>query len=136
MSDLPSATHASVKHALLSTLSSSSLFAEVVIKGSLTQVKEDSQLKLLKNLSSSRGGKQSASPASFSGTRRASSTFGSSASSSSSQYAKYSSWNSRGSKCQSSSLLVRPGKVSFKGSPRSPAKKKDFRNRSLVPRPY
>ena len=44
VSHLPSSTQASVKHALLLTPSSSSLFAEEVIKDSLTQVKEDSQL--------------------------------------------------------------------------------------------
>ena len=67
MSPLPSITHALVKHALVTTLSSSSLFSEDVILESLTQVKEDSHLKLLKNLSSNRGGKQMALSASFSG---------------------------------------------------------------------
>ena len=44
VSRLPSVTHASVKHTLLMSPSSSSLFAEDVIRDSLTQVKEDSQL--------------------------------------------------------------------------------------------
>ena len=61
MSHLPAFTHPSVKHALLSTPSTSFLFAEDVIKESLTQVKEDSQIKLLSTLSSTKGGKQSAS---------------------------------------------------------------------------
>ena len=59
MSHLPSTTHASVKHALFSKHSLSSLFAKDVIHDSLIQVKEDSQLSLLKNLSSLKGGKQS-----------------------------------------------------------------------------
>ena len=58
VSHLPPSAHASVKHALLSTPSMSSLFAEDVIKESLTQVKEGSQIKLLTNLSSLKGGKQ------------------------------------------------------------------------------
>ena len=55
MSHLLASTHASVKLALLSTPSS---FSEDIIKESLTQVKEDSQVKLLSNLSSFRGGKR------------------------------------------------------------------------------
>ena len=43
------------------TPSSSSLFSDEIIKASLTQVKEDSQIKLRPNLSSQKGGKQSAS---------------------------------------------------------------------------
>ena len=50
VSHLPSQTHKSVKLALLLTLSSSSLFSGEIIKESLTQVKEDSQIKLLLNL--------------------------------------------------------------------------------------
>ena len=56
--------YASVKRSLLPSPSTSSLFAEDVIKASLTQMKEDSQLKLLSNLSSTKDGKQSASSAS------------------------------------------------------------------------
>ena len=51
MSHLPPSVHAPVKHALLSIPSTSSLFAEDVIKESLAQVKEDSQIKRLTNLS-------------------------------------------------------------------------------------
>ena len=67
VSHLPSTTHTSVKYAHLSTPSSSSLFTEDIICGSLTRVKEDSQLSLLKNLSSLKGKKRSASPPSTSG---------------------------------------------------------------------
>ena len=74
MSHLPPSAHASVKQALLSTPSTSSLFAEDVIKESLTQVKEDFQIKLLMNLSSLKGGKQSASTASSSGWGKGSSS--------------------------------------------------------------
>ena len=87
VSHLPSASHASEKCTLLTSPSSSSLFAEDVIRDSLTQVKEDSHLKLLKNLSSSRGGKQTASSASTSGQHRSYSST-SSSSSSSSSYSK------------------------------------------------
>ena len=62
-------THLSAKHALLSTPSSFSLFDEEVIRSSLTQVKDDSQLSLLENLSSLKDGKLSASTASTSGHR-------------------------------------------------------------------
>ena len=75
-------------------LSTSSLFAEEVHKESLTQLKEDSQLKLPKNLSTSMGGKQSASAASFSGARHASSTSGPQAYS---RFSKNSSGSSKGS---------------------------------------
>ena len=65
------------------------LFDEDVIKASLTQVKEDSQLKLLLNLSSMKDDKQSASSASSSGHGRSSSI------------------GSRCSKCSTSSSPVR-----------------------------
>ena len=52
MSHLPSHTHDSVRHALLSLKLSSSLFADEVIEKSFDQVKDYSQLLLLKNLSS------------------------------------------------------------------------------------
>ena len=68
VSHLLVATHPSVKHTLLSTPSSMELFDEEVIWSSLTQVKDNSQLLLLRNLSS-KGEKQSASPASTSGQR-------------------------------------------------------------------
>ena len=127
MSHLRAATHASVKHALLSTPSSpssTSLFEESVIKELLTQVKEDCNLALLKNLSSTKGGKQLASAASSSGTHRASSKSGSSASA---WFSKNSSTGSKSFKWPSSSSPAHPAKVSFKGSSRSPAKKKNFR---------
>ena len=66
VSHLPAATHLSVKHALLTTPSSDMLFTEEVTRDSLTQVREDSHLTLLKNLSSGMGGKGSASSASTS----------------------------------------------------------------------
>ena len=70
VSHLPSSTHASVKHALLLTPSMSTLFDEIIILRSLTQVRDDSQLSLLKNPSSLKGGKQSASTAYSLGPRR------------------------------------------------------------------
>ena len=66
VSYLPSSTHASVKHALLSTPSTSALFGEEVILHSLTQVRDDSFLSLLRNPSSLKDEKQSASTASTS----------------------------------------------------------------------
>ena len=67
VSHLPGSTHPLVKHALLSTPSSSALFSEDVILVSLTQVKDDSQLSLLKNLSSLKGGGKVVSTSSSSG---------------------------------------------------------------------
>ena len=61
VSHLPASAHTLLKP------SSSSFFAEDVIEDSLTQVKVDSQIKLLTNLSSLKGGKRSASTASTSG---------------------------------------------------------------------
>ena len=78
VSHLPGSTHTSVKHVLLSTPSTSALFDEEVIRSSLTHAKDDSQLSLLKNLSSLKGGNQSASPASTSGHRRCDSSSSSS----------------------------------------------------------
>ena len=66
VSHLPLTMYASVKHALLSSLSTSSLFSEDVVKASLTQVKEDSQLSLLSNISSKKDGKRTASSSSSS----------------------------------------------------------------------
>ena len=86
-------SHASIKHALLTSPSSSSLFVEDVIRDLLTQVKKDFHLKLLKYLSSSRGGKQTASSASTSGQRRGYSSMSLSLSLSSS-YSKASSQSS------------------------------------------
>ena len=44
---LPSSTHASVKDALLSSLSTTPLFSKDIVKASLSQVKKDSLLTLL-----------------------------------------------------------------------------------------
>ena len=57
VSHLPAATHALVKHELLLSPSTSSLFSEEVVRYSLTQVKEASQISLLSNLSSRKDGK-------------------------------------------------------------------------------
>ena len=72
VSHLPSTMHASVKHALFSSPSTSSLFSEDVVKASLTQVKEGSQLSLLSNLSSKKDGKRTASSSSPSSRGRSS----------------------------------------------------------------
>ena len=56
VSHLPGSTHPSVKHALLSTPSSLALLSKDVILALLTQVKDDSQLSLLRNLSSLKSG--------------------------------------------------------------------------------
>ena len=117
VSHLPGSTHALVKHSLLTSPSSSSLFAKDVIRDSSAQVKENSQLKLLKNLFSGRGGKQSASSASASSHRRSSS---SASSSSSSSYSRSASRSLRGSKRPSSSSPSQSSKVAFKGILRSP----------------
>ena len=69
VANLPAHTHDSVKHALLSTPSEESLFSEEVIQRSLGQVRDDSQLQLLKNLSNQRGEKGAAS-SSFAPTQR------------------------------------------------------------------
>ena len=114
-------THSLVKHTHISTPSSSELFDEEVIRSSLTQVKDDSQLSLLWNLSSLKGEKQSASPSSSSGQRR----LGSSAFPSSSR-SHLLSRRSRRSKRAASSSPGRRSKVSFRGILRSPTPKKDF----------
>ena len=61
---LPAHTNDSVKHAVLSTPSEESLFSEEVIQRSLGQVRDDSQLQLLRNLSSQRSEKSLASSSS------------------------------------------------------------------------
>ena len=86
VSHLPSTRHASVKHALLSSPLTSSLFSEDVMKASLTQVKEDLQLSLLSNLCSKKDGKRTAS--SFSSSSRGQSS--SSAASRGSSYSSHS----------------------------------------------
>ena len=110
ISHLPVSRHSSVKHSLLSTLSSTELFGEEVIRSSLIQVKDDSQLSLLRNLPSLKGEKQSASPAFTSGQRRHGSSSG--------QYSSRSrpfSRRSHGSKGVASSSPGRKLKVSFGG---------------------
>ena len=63
---LLSHTHDSVWNALLSSKSSPSLFSDEVIEKSFGQVRGDSQLLLLKNLPSQKGGKGSVSSSSSS----------------------------------------------------------------------
>ena len=130
----PAATHASVKHALLSIPSSSTRFSEDVIRESLAQVKEDSIIKLLKNLSSNRGGKQTTSSPSSSGHRRG--PHASTSSSSSSSYSASSSRTSRGSKrsLSSASSPSRNSKIAFKGILFRPKRNALFGSRSRVPR--
>ena len=118
VSHLPGFTPQSVKCALLTTPSSQKLFSKDVILTSLTQVTNDSQLSLLKNLSSLKGGGKSASSSSPSGFRLRDS----------------SSFSSRGhgsrsfccSKRMASSSPSRQKKVSFKGILCSPTLKKGF----------
>ena len=129
VSHLLGSTHPSVKHALLSTPSSSNFFDEEVIQPSLTQVKDASQLSLLKNLSSLKGRKQSASTSFSSGPRRCDSSSASSFSLSRCFSRPY-----RGSKRPASSLPFHRSKVAFKGIMRSTQeKKKKNRSRSRAP---
>ena len=118
VSHLPASTHSSVKHALLTAPSTSNLFAEMVITDSLTQVREDSHLTLMKNLSSSKGGKGSASSSSSSGQRNGSLT---SSPSPSTTYSR-TSWNQRGTKRPASPSPSRRPKSALKAAKRSPAK--------------
>ena len=118
VSHLPGSTHDSVKHALLLTPSTSALFSEEVIRASLTQVKDDSQLSLLKNLSALKGGGKLTSTSSSSGYRRRDA-------SSSSRGCRFSR-SSRGSKRPTSSSPSRWSKVAFKGILPSPTPKKNF----------
>ena len=110
VSHLLSSTHALVKHALLLTLSTSTLCDEEVTLHSLTQVRDDSQLSLLKNLSSLKGGKQPASTASSLGPHRRSVS-----TSSSSSRSRSFSRGSRGSKRPFSSSPGHRSKVALKG---------------------
>ena len=121
VSHLPGSTHPSVRHTLLSTPSTSALFDEEVIRNSLTQVKEDSQLSLLKNLSSLKGGKQSASTSSSLGPRHCDSS-----SASLSSPSRVFSRPYHGSKRPASSSPSRRSKVAFKGILHSPTLKKNF----------
>ena len=106
---------------MLSTPSMSTLFSEEVICASLTQVKDDSHLSVLKNLSSLKGGMKSASTSSSSGSRRRDSS-----STSSSSRSRGFSWPYRGSKRPASSSSFRRSKVAFKGILHSPTPKKNF----------
>ena len=131
MSQLPGSTHPSVKHALLSTPSTSTSFSEEVIRALLILVKDDSQLSLMKNLSSLKGGDKSASASS---------------SSSSSGYRRYDASSlSSPSRDRGFSRPYRDGKrpayLLHPGIPRSLSKgfcafllrKRIFRSRSHVP---
>ena len=116
-------THQSVKHELLTTPSLTELFSEDFISSSLTQVMGDSQLLLLRNLSS-KSGKQPALLASSSGQRRGGSSAG--------QFSPRSrpfSRHSHGVKRSSSSSPARKSKVCFRLS-----RRRVFGNRSCVPR--
>ena len=120
MSHLPGSTYPSVKHALVLTPSMSTLFSEEVIRASLTQVKDDSQLSLLKNLSSLKGGGKSASSSSSSGCRHRD------ASSLSSSCGHGLSRSYCGAKHPASSSPSRRSKVAFKGILCSPTPKKNI----------
>ena len=118
VSHLPSSTHESVRQALLSSPSADSLFSDDVIAKSLGQLKDDSQI-LLKNLSSQRGGKGSASSASSSTQRRPRTQVSTQDSAQSSSRSSYRS--QRGGKRPASSS---PRRRSLKKQFKSPAKKK------------
>ena len=115
-------THDSVKHALLSTPSEESLFSEEVIQRSLGQVRDDSQLQLLWNLSIQRSEKGSASSSSTPAQRRRRSPAPQQSASSSSRESLYQSRGSCGYKRAASPSPARrrsPNRAS-----KSPAKKK------------
>ena len=114
-------THPSFEHTLLSKPSTSTLFSKEVICALPTQVKDDSQLSLLKNLSSLKGGSKSASTSSKSAYRHRDSS-----SSSSSSCGRGFSRSYRGSRCPASSSPSRWSKVAFKGILHSPTSKKIF----------
>ena len=115
-------THDSVKHALLSTPSEDSLFSEEVIQCSLGQVRDDSQLQLLRNLSTQRSEKGSASSSSTSAQRHRRSPGPQQSASSSSRDSSYQSRGSRGYKRAASPSPAR--RRSLKRASKSPAKKK------------
>ena len=103
---LPPHTHDSVKHALLSTPSEDSLFSEEVFQRSLGQVRDDSQLQLLRNLSSQKREKSSTS-SSASVQRRRRSPGPQQSASSSSRDSQFQSRSSRGYKRAASPSPVR-----------------------------
>ena len=119
---LPAHTHDSVKHALLSTPSEESLFSEEVIQRLLRQVRDDSQLQLLRNLSSQRSEKSSASSSSSPAQRRRRSPGPQQSASSSSRDSQFQSRGSRGYKRAASPSPAR--RRSPKRSSKSPGKKK------------
>ena len=97
VSHLPASTHSSVKHALLTAPSKDTLFAKKVIGDSLTQVREDSHLTLMKNFSSNNGDKGLASSTSTPSQRKGSSS-ASLSSFAATNFLHPSTWNQRGSK--------------------------------------
>ena len=119
---LPAHTHDSVKLALLSTPSEESLFSKEVIQRSLRQVRDDSQLQLLRNLSSQKSEKGSASSSSASAQRRRRSPGPQQAASSFSRDTQFQSRGSRGYKRAAFPSPAR--RRSPKRSSKSPAKKK------------
>ena len=119
---LPAHTHDSVKHALLSTPSEDSLFSEEVIQRSLGQVRDDSQLQLLRNLSTQRSEKGSASSSSTPAQRRRRSPVPQQSASSSSRESSHLSRGSRGYKRAASPSPAH--RRSPKRASKSPAKKK------------
>ena len=120
---LPTHTHDSVKHALLSTPSEDSLFSEEVIQCPLGQVRDDSELQLLRNLSTQRSEKGSASSSSTPAQRRRRRSPGPQQSASSSS--RDSSYQSRGSRgCKRAASPSPARRRSLKRASKSPAKKK------------
>ena len=119
---LPAHTHDSMKHAVLSTPSEDSLFSEEVIQRSLGQVRDDSQLQLLCNLSTQRSEKGSASSSSTPAQRRRRSPGSQKSASSSSRDSSYQSRFSRSYKRAASSSPARHR--SPKCASKSPANKK------------
>ena len=119
---LPAHMHDSVKQALLSTPSEESLFSEEVIQRSLGQVRDDSQLRLLRNLSSQRSEKSSASSSSAPAQQRCRSPGPQQAASSASRDSQYQSRGSRGYKRAASPSPAH--RRSPKRSSKLPAKKK------------
>ena len=117
---LPAHTPDSVKHALLLTPSEESLFSEEVIQRSLGQVRDDSQLQLLRNLSSQKSEKSSTS-SSVSTQRHRCSPGSQQSASSSSRDSQFQSRSSRGYK-RAASVRRRSPKRSCK----SLAKKANF----------
>ena len=119
VSHLPVHMHDSGRHSLLSSASSSTLFADEVIEKSLGQVKDDSQLLLLKNLSSQKVGKGSASSSSSSTQRHPRSDTSQSTSSSRSSQSSF-----RGSRGTKHPASPSPSRCrSPKPPSKSPAKK-------------